>query len=407
MGGAMQSKLKGPFDGVRIIDLSRTLAGAQAAGVLGDMGAEVIMVENKAKAEGGVSPRGLAGTIVNGIDGRYNFQSRNRMSVAIDMDSPQGKKVFYDLVRVSDGLVENYRPGVTERKGLDYATLSRINPRLVYCSISGFGQTGPYRRRVGWDLIGQAASGLMSVVGEPGRPPAVVGFPIIDTCTGMNAAQALMAGLFHQQRTGEGQWVQTSLLETGLALSSYFPTMYFAGGEVPEPTGSSLPVLAVNGAFRTSDGFVMTGVINERQWVGLCRAIGQPELADDPRYCTEEDRFENQPELLSLIREVFLTQTTDEWVEALNAEDVGAAPVNTLDKALADPQVADLGMVVETEGVEGRQVKMIAAPYHFSAFPVLDYQRAPHAGEHTHRVLTSVLNYSKSRVAELERQRVV
>ncbi|MDP6101256.1 MAG: CoA transferase, partial [Dehalococcoidia bacterium] len=397
----MSSKPKGPFEGVRIIDLSRTLAGAQAAGLLGDMGAEVIMVENNAKAEGGVSPRGLAGTIVNGIDGRYNFQSRNRMSVAVDMDSSLGKEVFYDLVRVCDGLVENYRPGVTERKGLDYATLSRVNPRLVYCSISGFGQTGPYRSRVSWDLIGQAASGLMSVLGEPGRPPSAVGFPIIDTCTGMNAAQALTAGLFHQQRTGEGQWVQTSLLETGLALSSYFPTMYFAGGEVPGPTGGSLPVLAVNGVFRTSDGHMMTGVINEWQLVGLCRAIGRQELADDPRYRTEEKRFENQPEMLSLIREAFVTRTTDEWVEALNAEDVGAAPVNTLDKALEDPQVADLGMVVETEGVEGRLVKMTASPLHFSAFPVLEYHRAPHAGEHTHKVLASILGYSDSRIAEL------
>ncbi|MEE9202172.1 MAG: CoA transferase [Dehalococcoidia bacterium] len=401
------SKLRGPFEGVRIIDLSRTLAGAQAAGVLADLGAEVIMVENKAKAAGGVSPRGLAGTIINGIDGRYNFQSRNRMSMAIDMDSPQGKEVFYDLVKVSDALVENYRPGVTERKGLDYATLSRINPRLVYCSISGFGQTGPYRRRVGWDLIGQAASGLMSVLGEPGRPPSAVGFPIIDTCTGMNAAQALTAGLFYQQRTGKGQWVQTSLLETGLALSSYFPTMYFAGGVVPGPTGSSMSVLAVNGAFRTRDGYVMTGVINERQWGGMCRAMGHPELIDDPRFSTESKRFEHQEELLPLIREAFLTRTTDEWVEALNAEDVGAAPVNTLDRALGDPQVDTLGMVVEMEGVEGRPVKMVAAPYHFSAFPDLEYRRAPHPGEHTRAVLSTVLEYPESKIAGLEQQQGV
>jgi crotonobetainyl-CoA:carnitine CoA-transferase CaiB-like acyl-CoA transferase len=216
-----------------------------------------------------------------------------------------------------------------------------------------------------------------------------------------------MAGLFYQQRTGEGQWVQTSLLETGLALSSYFPTMYYAGGGVPGPAGSSLAVLAVSGAFRTRDSHVMTGVINERQWGGMCRALGRPELIDDPRFSTEKKRFEYQEELLPLIREAFLARTTDEWVEALNQEDVGAAPVNTLDRALGDPQVAALGMVVETEGVEGRPVKMLAAPYHFSAFPDLEYRRAPHPGEHTREVLTTVLEYTESRIAGLEQQQVV
>lgn len=398
---------RGPFDGIRILDISRTLAGAYAAGILADLGAEVIWVENKAKAEGGISPRNLAGTMVNGIDGRFNFQCRNKKGVTINLDHPQGREVFYDLVRASDALVENYRPGVTEKKGLDYATLSRINPRLVYCSVTGFGYTGPYRQRASWDLIGQAGSGLMSVVGEPERPPSIVGFPIIDTCTGMNAAQALMAALFWQQRTGEGQWVQTSLLETGLALSTYFPTMYYAGARVPAPHGSALPTLAVNGAFRTRDSYVMTGAIHERQWKSLCRALGRPELSEDPRYSSEEKRLERQSELLAIVGEVFLTRTTVEWVEVLNAEDVAAAPVNRLDEALADPQVAALGMVVEVEGVEGRPVKMLAAPYHFSAFPHLEYRRSPHPGEHTREVLSSLLGYSADRIAELEQLQVV
>lgn len=199
------SEPRGPFDGVRIIDLTRTLAGTYTTIIMADLGAEVIWVEPKVKAEGGISPRGLAGTMVNNIDARFNFQCRNKKSLCLDLDHPRGREVFYDLVRASDALVENYRPGVTERRGIDYATLSRINPRLVYCSITGFGYTGPYRGRPSWDLIAQAATGVMSVVGEPERPPSVVGYPIIDTCTGMNAAQALMAALYWQQRTGWGR----------------------------------------------------------------------------------------------------------------------------------------------------------------------------------------------------------
>lgn len=399
--------MTGPLEGIRVLDLSRTLAGAHTATILADLGAEVICIEPPQRDPSSISKGGLAGAIYNGIDARYNYQVRNKKSLTLNLNREAGRRIFYDLVKVSDVVVENYRPGVAERRGIGYDVLKEINPRLIYCSITGFGSSGPYKDRPAWDLISQAISGLMSITGEPGRPPVVIGVPIVDTATAMNAAQAITAALLWRERTGQGQKVETSLLETGVSLLIYYPTMYAAAGTVPGPHGSSLPMIALNGAFKTKDGYVMTGVLHERQWLNFCQAIGREDLARDPRFETEPKRLENKEELLRIVSGVFLERTTEEWVEVLNRHDVAAAPVNTLDKVVADPQVQHLGLIFTMEGVEGKPIKMVGAPYRFSAFPKLEFRTAPKVGQHTEEILSSLLGYGREEIESLRHEGVI
>lgn len=403
----MKGDAIGPLGGIRVLDLSRTIAGVHATSIMADLGAEVIDIEQVDKAAGGISRGGMKSAIINGVDTRYTYQSRNKKSIALNLNLERGRALFYELVKLSDVIMENYRPGVTQRLGVDYDTLRRINPQLIYCSVTGFGESGPYRDRPCWDLIGQAFSGLMSVMGEPGRPPVAVATPFIDMTTAMNAAQAVLVALFWRERTGQGQRVQTTLAETGLSLFCYFPTLYYAGGPAPRATGSSLSVLSLSGAFKCQDGYLMTGVIHQRQWRSFCRALERTDLIEDPRFVTEERRIENREALKGIVQEELKKRTVAEWVERLNRENVAASRVNTMEEALEDPQVRHLGIIKDVAAPDGKPAKVMGLPFRLSAFPELRYRRAPHSGEHTEEVLSSLLGYTPQELESLRGERVI
>ncbi len=326
-GGPLQDPVTLPLAHIRVLDLTQVMAGPFCTLLLGDMGADVIKVE---PPEGGDLSRSMGGADL-AMKGRdkapFMGLNRNKRSVALDLRSEAGREAFLALVATADVLVENFRPGVTARLGVDYETLSALNPRLVYASISGFGQTGPYADRPGFDLIAQAMSGVMSVTGEDGGEPTKCGLPISDLAAGLYAAAGVMAALLARERTGRGQHVETSLFEAALGLSVWESTEYWATGRAPRALGSAHRLNAPYQAFRTGDGHLVLAALTPAQWVNLCRALGRPGLADDPRFAGNGDRMARRGELAAEIEAALAADSTDAWVARLLEAGVPAGPL--------------------------------------------------------------------------------
>ncbi|HZR97529.1 MAG TPA: CoA transferase, partial [Chloroflexota bacterium] len=313
-----------PLDGVRVLELANFMAGPYCGMVLADLGADVIKVE---------SPRGgdfsrATGPFVGGESAGFLTLNRNKRSLALDLKTERGQAIFLDLVRTADVLVENFRPGTMDALGLDYATLAALNPRLIYSSASGFGQSGPYRERPALDLIVQGLSGLMSITGEPGRPPVKVGVPIADLTAALFGANAILAALYVRDRTGEGQRIDVSLLESALALEVWETSGYFATGEVPEPLGSAHRVTAPYQAIRTADGYVTIGASTPKSWTALCAALGLEHLEHDERFATVPARRARYQELAALIEAVTITQPSEHWHALLERAGVPCGVLN-------------------------------------------------------------------------------
>ena len=399
--------MRGPLDGIRAVDFSRTLAGAEASAILASLGAEVIMIESPRRAPGGIGKGGLPATTVQGVDGRYNYEVRGKKSLLLDYQSPQGREVFYDLVKVTDVVINNWRPGTAEKAGLGYNTLSRVNPRVVCCEITGYGSQGPYRDRPSYDIIAAAHAGVMSFGGEPGRSPLVFGLPIVDMSTGMNAAHGVTAALYEREKTGRGQRVEACLMDVALSLLIYFPTIYQLSGSVLPPPGRRMHQVALSGVLPTKDGHISMGIITDRHWGPFCQAVGRPQWAQDPRFATEKDRAKNKDLLWSLVEGVFQERTAREWEDALARAGVPAAPVLTLDQVLADPHVREGDMFVTIEGAEGKPVQVLSSPIRFSASPRPKYGPAAKPGQHTEEILTNLLAYPPDRVRQLQSEGVI
>jgi crotonobetainyl-CoA:carnitine CoA-transferase CaiB-like acyl-CoA transferase len=386
-----------PLDGLRVVDLSENLAGPFCTMILADMGAEVVKVERP--GIGDESRR--FPPFLDGESAGYLTLHRGKKSVVLDLKDGRGREAFSRLVARTDVLVEAFRPGTLDRLGLGPAALRAGHPRLIVCSLSGFGQSGPYRERGGYDLIAQAMGGLMSVTGEPGQAPAKCGLPVTDMGCGMWAAIGILLALAARERTGEGQWVDTSLFEVPLAWGSWHAARYFATGEVVGPLGSAHPSSAPYQAFPGADGkwFVLSAGV-QHLWERLCKIVDRSDLAADPRLQTNAGRVQHATVIEAELAAVFRQRPAADWVRACEAEGIPAGPVNRLDEAYADPQARARQMVVELDHPTVGRHRVLGIPVKLSATPGAIRGPAPRLGQHTEAVLRE-LGYSAAEARAL------
>ncbi|MFZ5825748.1 MAG: CaiB/BaiF CoA transferase family protein [Bacillota bacterium] len=368
--------------GLRVIDMTQVMAGPFCTMLLADLGADVIKVEPPA----GDSSRKMAGG-KNGNSPAFQGVNRGKRGLVLDLKSAEGRERLLALVQEADVLVENYRAGVMEDLGLGYEALKQINPGLIYCSISGFGQTGPYRQRGGFDLIAQGMSGIMSVTGEPGGAPAKCGLPITDLGAGLFGVYGILAAYIYKLRTGKGQHVDTSLLDAGVALSIWEAAQYFSGQGVPERMGSAHRMTGPYQAVRCSDGYLNVGAANPTNWERLARTLGLEHLIGRPEYATDTDRVRNRKELAAEIEAVTAGNTRAHWMQLLDEAGVPSGPILTYDEVFADPHVQARGLVVEVEHPAMGRVKALGHPVKFSETPAEDARPAPLLGQHSGEIL--------------------
>ncbi len=393
------------FAGVRVLDLSRMLAGPYGSMLLADMGAEVIKIEDP---DGG-DPMRVMGPpfLADGESAYFLAINRSKKSVALDLTRDAGREVFYDLVRRADVVWENFRPGVMERLGCAYSKLWSLNQRVILCSISAYGQEGPYRDWPAFDLALQAMAGAMSITGEPGRAPVRMGLPMGDLTGGIFGAFAVAGALFRRERTGEGAHLDLSLLDCQVSLLTYIAQYFWTNGRVPGPLGSSHASVVPYQALATRDGHLVVAVFAEKFWSGFCRVVEHPEWERDLRFGTNRDRVANRGVLVPLIEAAFRRRTTDDWLARLGAEGVPGAPIRSVDRVLADPQVRQRGMVVETAHPVHGKLPALGTPVKVDGAMGLETAPPPTLGEHTEAVLGGVLEYSAARIAELRAAGVV
>lgn len=387
------------LEGIRILDLTQMLAGPYGSLILADLGAEVIKIEPPE----GDKKRTLGGEAkVGHEDVGFYALNRNKRGMVLDLKVPEAREVFYDLARVADVVMDNFRPGVMDRLGIGYAALSRLDSRIITCSVSGYGATGPMRDYPSYDLVVQALAGPMSMTGEPGRPPVRMGLPVADLAGGIFAAHGIMAALLARERTGRGQRVDIGLLDGLVSMLVYFTSRYFAEGRSEEPVGSGHPSLVPYQAFRARDRSFVVAVPTNRFWELLCRAIGLERLIDDPRFRTNDDRAAHRAELVPLLAETFAEKDAAHWVGLLRSEGIPTAPVNDLEGALHEPQVRARNMVIFQDHPTGARIAMSGNPIKLSDTPGETFTLAPLLGQHTEVILSEVLGYAPERIRALE-----
>ena len=400
-----------PLDGVRVLDLSRILAGPWASQVLADFGAEVIKIERPGEGDDTRrwGPPWLVDSEGNPTteSAYYLCANRGKRSLALNFTLPEGQRLVRELAARSDVLLENYRVGGLAKYGLDYASLHAVNPGLVYCSITGFGQTGPYAQRAGYDAAIQAMGGLMSLTGEPGGPPQKAGVAVADLMAAMYAVAGILAALRHAERSGEGQHLDLSLLDVQVASLANQASSWRVGGAVPGRLGSAHPSIVPYQVMPAADGHFMLAVGNDAQFARLCEVIGMGELARDPRYASNAARVTNRGELVPVLEAALRQRPRAVWLECLDAATVPCAPVNALDEVFADPQVIAREMAVSLPHPHHGSVPGVANPLRFSATPVAYGCAAPTLGEHSAQVLGEVLGLGAEEIAELQAAGVV
>ena len=376
--------MNGPLDGVRVIELAHIMAGPVCGLMLADMGADVVKVE---KPDGDDSRRFVPPDI-GGESAAFMMMNRNKRGIVLDLKTEKDRAAFLELIRGADILIENHRKGTMEKLGLGYEVLEAVNPALVQVEISGFGRTGPYADRGGFDLIAQGMSGLMSITGEgEGRPPVKVGAPVSDITAGILAAMGALAAYTHRLKTGRGQRVDTSLFEAGIVQTYWQSAIALATGTPPGPMGSAHPLNAPYQAFETADGWICVGAANQRNWERMLALVDAPELAADPRFASNRDRMENRLALEAALNAVFARRGTEEWLAVMEAGGVPAGPVLDVAQMHADPQTRARDMVVPVDHPRAGRMETIGLPVKFSATPGGVRRPAPLLGEHTEGVL--------------------
>jgi formyl-CoA transferase len=400
----MSNPNSGPLDGIRVLDLTRVLAGPYCAMFLGDLGAEVIKIEQPGVGD---DTRGWGPPFTGGESAYFLCVNRNKKSVAIDLKAQEGIALLRLLAERADVLIENFRPGTMERLGLGDKDLRAANPRLIYASLSGFGADGPMSDVPGYDLIVQAWGGLMSITGQPDGEPTKVGVAIIDLVAGLMLGKSIAAALFAREKTGIGQKIDTSLLEAEVACLINVGSNYLVEGSIPGRWGNAHPSIVPYQTFKTADGYLVIGVASEGIWRRFCQAVGRAEWAEDSRFEKNSNRVENRSLLIGLLAEIFLGRSTDEWLKILNSAEVPCAPVQTVDQVFKAPQVLHREMLVEVEHPTAGTVPMAGIPVKFSATPASVRLPPPLLGQHTEEVLKSWLGMVDKEISELKRKTVI
>jgi len=393
---------RGPLEGITVLDFTRAMSGPFCTMLLGDLGANVIKVE----PEKGDDTRAWAPPEIKGMSTYFMSANRNKLSVALDLTKEKCREIVKRLALQSDIVVENFRPGVAEKLGIDYSTLSAYNSRLVYCSISGFGQTGPYREKPGFDLTVLAVSGLMSLTGEEGRPPVKFGVPISDITAGLFASVAILSALFSRSETGRGQYIDMSMLDANMLTLTHQATSYFATGKNPERLGSAHASIAPYQVYATSDGYVSVAVGSEKLWKEFCAAIGMKEMLDVPELLTNPQRVRNRKLLNSMLEPAFARLKTSEAVSRLESAGVPVAAINSMSDLVSDPQVKARRMIGDISHPAYGSIKSIGSPFALSETPGTVRLAPPLLGEHTIQMLRS-LRFTEEEINSLLTERAV
>ncbi len=396
--------MKGPLSDVRILDLSRMLAGPFASMMLADLGAEVIKIEDP---DGGDKTRTMGPKLSEGQSAYFLSINRNKKSLTLDLRKERAREVFYKLVKMADVVLDNFRPGVLERLGCDHEKLKPINPKILSCSISSFGHTGPDKDLPGFDLILQARGGAMSITGEQGRPPVRMGIPTGDLAGAMSAAYAVMAALYSRKKTGAGQKIDISLLDCQASLLTYVAQYYILDGKIPGPIGSGHQTVVPYQAFKTRDDYIVIAIFIEKFWEKLCKILGIEHLANDPKFSTNDRRRENKKELLPMLERIFMEKTSSEWLKLASEEGIPSAPVNTVDKVISDPQLMARNMLVEVDHPSYGKVKILGNPVKMSGLTEETFTAAPTLGEHNKEILSGLLGYSQEEIDKLKKDKII
>lgn len=392
-----------PLSDVRILDLTGVLAGPYCTLILGDLGAEVIKIEVPGVGEPG---RGMPPYYFEGESAYFIALNRNKKSVTLNLKSATGRKIFYELVKNADVVAYNFRPGVVEKLGADYDVLKKVNPRIICCSITGYGETGPFKDRPAFDLMIQAAGGIMSYTGELGGKPVKMGAPMADLTSGLFAVNGILAALYQREQTGRGQKIDISMLDCQISLNTYRAQNYFIGNEVAKPLGSGHASVHPLRDFKTKTFDIVIDCNTQKIFNDLCDAIGAPELAVNPKFNSRENRAKNKEELYDILEKTFLTKTGEQWLELLDKR-IPIAAVNTIDKALSDPQILSRNMVVEINYGNNKKLKILGNPLKMSESDQEVFKAPPRLGEDTEQILGKILGYSPEKIEELRRQGII
>ena len=385
--------MSGPLEGIRVVDLTRILAGPYCTMMLGDMGAEIIKIENP---DGGDDTRGWGPPFLNGVSTYFISINRNKKSLTLNLKDERGKELLRDLIRKSDVMVENFRPGALDKLGFSWEEIHRINPAMIFASLSGFGQTGPRKSEPGFDVVIQGEGGLMSITGEPDGPPNKFGASVADITAGMLAAQGILLSLYHREKTGVGQMVDVGMLDGQVALLTYHANGYFATGKLPPRRGNKHPSITPYETYSCKDGYFNLGVGNDSLWRKFCDAMGMGDIKEDPKFAVNKDRVDNRLELQEILDALFAEKTVGETLDALRGAGIPCGPINNLAQVLSEPQVLAREMVVDVDVPVAGPTKVTGVPIKLSETPGSVRTPPPTLGQHTEEVLESVLGMDEA-----------
>ena len=396
--------MSGPLEGIRVVDLTRILAGPYCTMMLGDMGAEIIKIENP---DGGDDTRSWGPPFLNGVSTYFISINRNKKSLTLNLKDERGKELLRDLIRKSDIMVENFRPGTLDKLGFSWEEIHRLNPAMIFASLSGFGQTGPRKSEPGFDVVIQGEGGIMSITGEPDGPPNKFGASVADITAGMLAAQGILLSLYHREKTGVGQMVDVGMLDGQVALLTYHANGYFATGKIPPRRGNKHPSITPYETYSCKDGYFNLGVGNDSLWRRFCDAMGLGRIKEDPKFAVNKDRVDNREALQEILDAFFAEKTVGETLETLRGAGVPCGPINNLAQVLSEPQVLAREMVVDVDVPVAGPTKVTGVPIKLSETPGAVRTPPPTLGQHTEEVLESVLGMDEEQRNTLRQEGVV
>lgn len=395
--------MAGPLEGIKVLSFGRMLAGPFATMLLADLGAEVVKIE--APKIGDLAR--FAGPFIDKVSSYFLSINRGKKSVTLDLKKEQARKVVFELAKGADILLENFRPGAMDRLGFGYEAVREVNPRIIYASLSGFGQEGPYAQRPAFDMIAQGMGGVMSITGEPGRPPVRLGYSMGDIGASLFTCISILAALHEREKSGRGQWIDVAMLDAQVALCENACARYFATGEIPGPLGSRHPLFTPFQAFPTRDGYVVVVAQLPEDWKRFCEAAGRPEWATDEKYGSMEGRLEHYDTFIEEMNTLMRTRSTEEWIALLDAHRVMCGPVNNIEQVVRDPHINDRGMFVDVEHATQGRLKVVGTPMKFSRTPCGFEKASPELGEHTDEVLSAWAGLTKEEIEELRESGVL